>query len=139
MSRVIYHVRNFASRYDNLITKHPLRTKCATAAALAVIGDGIAQYVSYYRSTKKDSEFKLDKQRSLTFFLVGGFCAAPLFHFWYNWLDQLPRQAAKYKPFKNIGKWGTLGLKLAFDQVCFFLYLLSSLIVILIFHYLFPG
>ena len=117
MSRVVYHVRNFASHYDNLITKYPLPTKCATAAGLAVLGDGIAQYISYYRGNKKGADFKLDMNRSLTFFLVGGFCAAPLFHYWYNWLDKMPQQATKLKPFRNIGKWGTLGLKLAFDQV----------------------
>jgi predicted PurR-regulated permease PerM len=107
----------FAKFYDRAITNDPLTTKCITAAVLSVVGDSLAQTISHYRSEKTLATFTLDKARTLTFFVVGGAISAPLCHYWYNWLDTVPKLAMQYKPFANLGKWGSLGLKLCCDQV----------------------
>lgn len=117
MSGIVARTKRFVAVYDDAILRHPITTKCVTAALLALSGDGFAQVIAHYRQTGRVLDAELDVERAVTFCLAGGIIPALMFHPWYNWLDKLPQRLTVFKPFQNMSKWKNLAVKVAFDQV----------------------
>ena len=81
--------------YNNLLERHPIKTKALTSGVMYSAGDIIAQAGAHYNENKEKaieqrSKFKLDYKRALVFFVYGTVIAGPLYHIWFNNLDRLP-------------------------------------------------
>jgi len=80
-------LRPVVSLYCNALAKNPIATNCATAAALSVASDAIAQSVERRGST--DSTQKHDTVRSLWMALWGFIMSGLMIHYWFIFLNGL--------------------------------------------------
>jgi len=78
--------------YNNALEKYPLTTKSITSGAMYAAGDLIAQYSEAYSSCKPGEEkvMKWNKNRTLAFLIFGTVIGGPLYHYWFNYLNELP-------------------------------------------------
>lgn len=72
------------ARYDQLLQRHPLATKCTTSAVLFGVGDVLAQAVESNGVLES-----VDTSRVLRMLIWGGCIFAPLAHTWYKMLDKV--------------------------------------------------
>ena len=75
-------MRGWPEDYHSHLQTFPVVTKSATAAAVALLGDVLAQAVF-------EEHDVLDLFRSFTVALEGAFVSGPLLHYAYEWLDDL--------------------------------------------------
>ena len=80
-------LRPVVSLYCAALNKNPIATNCATAAALSVASDAIAQSVERRGST--DSTKKHDTSRSLWMALWGFIMSGLMIHYWFIFLNGL--------------------------------------------------
>jgi len=116
--RVGAAARRCWAAYLSVLAERPLLTKASTAAALAALGDVLAQLVALAGSA--GGYQPLDVPRFLRFAAVNGILVAPTFHIWYGWL-------ARRIP--GIGmRWALLRMlpdQLLFSPVFLYVFLLS--------------
>lgn len=82
-------------KYNELLEKHPLPVKCVTSGCLYAGGDLLAQYVENINENKTKSdgekiEFVVNYQRLGIFFTFGTAIGGPAYHYWFNYLNELP-------------------------------------------------
>ena len=80
-------LRPVVSLYCTALAKNPIATNCATAAALSVASDAIAQSVERRGST--DPTQKHDTFRSLWMALWGFIMSGLMIHYWFIFLNGL--------------------------------------------------
>ena len=80
MSKSISIFSAFASKYSKSLIESPYKTKMITNGVIFGLADLICQ--SFVE--KKSADRKLNYGRLLNMMAVGGLCAAPLGHLWYN-------------------------------------------------------
>ena len=139
-----------AIAYNGYLERHPLLTKSITSGVMYGCGDVIAQVVEQgidYKKSYKD--YIISYKRTGIFFLFGIFIAGPSYHYWFNYLNELPaalwslkqsnqrwRILRAYAILKShgidvkldmekipkaakIGKWTSKFVKIAVDQLVF--------------------
>jgi len=95
----------FRNWYSEKLETHPLITKSITGGLIAASGDIICQYGMYNpaKEKKKMNDGKdrkdhtdpsiltdvFDPMRSVHFYMMGAFFAAPLNHIWFNFLSKI--------------------------------------------------
>eukprot|EP00980_Cylindrotheca_fusiformis_P003259 scaffold735_cov116-Cylindrotheca_fusiformis.AAC.29 len=99
-------VRSFWKRYTASMDRYPLWTNCWTSGLLTLLGDLVAQLISY----SAVSEISL--YESCKFFLLGLCVQAPMSHYYYLALDDA------FPPTPNPWTISTL-IKLVIDQLLF--------------------
>ena len=139
-----------AIAYNGYLERYPLLTKSITSGVMYGCGDVIAQVVEQgidYKKSYKD--YFISYKRTGIFFLFGIFIAGPSYHYWFNYLNELPaalwslkqsnqrwRILRAYAILKShgidvkldmekipkaakIGKWTSKFVKIAVDQLVF--------------------
>lgn len=81
--------------YNDALERHPLSTKSITSGGMYAAGDVIAQYAETYNynSNRPPGEHKTtkwNKNRTIAFFIFGIGLGGPAFHYWFNYLNELP-------------------------------------------------
>ena len=82
-------------KYNELLETHPLPVKCVTSGCLYAGGDLVAQYVENFNENKTKSdddktEFVVNYKRIGIFFVYGTAIGGPAYHYWFNYLNELP-------------------------------------------------
>ena len=139
-----------AIAYNGYLERHPLLTKSITSGVMYGCGDVIAQVVEQGTDYKKSyKDYIISYKRTGIFFLFGIFIAGPSYHYWFNYLNELPaalwslkqsnqrwRILRAYAILKShgidvkldmekmpkaakIGKWTSKFVKIAVDQLVF--------------------
>lgn len=93
--------------YNTALIRYPLIVKSVTSGTMYAGGDVIAQYMETYnlnKVNKTNVQTKLNKKRILTFFLFGTFIGGPAFHYWFNYLNELPAMFLRMKQSRHRGK-----------------------------------
>jgi hypothetical protein len=81
--------------YNDALEKHPLSTKSITSGGMYAAGDVIAQYAETYnynrnRPPEEHRTTQWNKNRTIAFFIFGIGLGGPAFHYWFNYLNELP-------------------------------------------------
>lgn len=95
--------------YNDVLIKYPLLTKCVTSGVMYASGDVLAQYTENYTKQSQDGKckeepFRLNKKRTALFFVFGTIISGPSYHYWFNYLNELPALMWRYKQTKHRGK-----------------------------------
>eukprot|EP00596_Hydrurales_sp_CCMP1899_P000946 CAMPEP_0119037504 /NCGR_PEP_ID=MMETSP1177-20130426/5895_1 /TAXON_ID=2985 /ORGANISM="Ochromonas sp, Strain CCMP1899" /LENGTH=312 /DNA_ID=CAMNT_0006998867 /DNA_START=501 /DNA_END=1439 /DNA_ORIENTATION=- len=97
--------------YSNALDTHPIKTKCLTSGIMYSGGDIIAQWGENYNNNlarrtegKEDNELEVNWKRAGIFFVFGTFLGGPAYHYWFNYLDELPAMAYRLKALRERGK-----------------------------------
>lgn len=87
------------TKYNQLLDKHPWKTKCVTSAFMYGAGDLCAQKAEHYNKSKEAEEkgedapgFHIDWSRAGVFFTFGLLVGGPAYTAWFARLDMLPAQ-----------------------------------------------
>lgn len=94
--------------YNDLLERSPLSTKSVTSGVMYAGGDAIAQYVEHRktnenRDSKDKASFIINKKRLVAFFIYGTCVAGPVFHYWFNYLNELPQVLWRLKQSRQRG------------------------------------
>lgn len=81
--------------YNRQLLLNPMRTKMLSSAIIAALGDIILQLATYVSQNYYDmgaglGGFRYDSLRTLSFFLISGLYGAPVTHYWFDYLNNLP-------------------------------------------------
>lgn len=95
--------------YNGLLERQPVRTKSVTSGIMYAGGDAIAQYVEHRKAnedkaTADRASFVLDRKRLVVFFVYGTCVAGPVYHYWFNYLNELPQVLWRLKQSQQRGK-----------------------------------
>ena len=83
--RMILSPYSITTWYMKQLDTHELRTKFASSAILALVGDVCAQkVVTHYMNPIEAATAKLDKRRMMAMFIDGLVCTGPLLHYVYE-------------------------------------------------------
>eukprot|EP01035_Chromulina_nebulosa_P026417 gene26416-34579_t len=141
--------------YDKALQSNPILTKCITSGAMYMGGDMIAQYAETYNANllvddeKEHQVTVIDQKRSAVFLIYGTVIAGTAYHYWFNYLNELPALLWKLKQSRQrgnilrayaylkshgievkldlqklpkslpLGKWESKGAKILADQLIF--------------------
>jgi hypothetical protein len=96
--------------YSNALDTHPIKTKCLTSGIMYSGGDIIAQWGENYNNNlarrtdgKADKDLEVNWKRAGIFFVFGTFLGGPAYHYWFNYLDELPAVAYRLKALRERG------------------------------------
>lgn len=95
------------TKYNDVLERKPLLTKSITTGIMYGAGDVLAQYAENFTSdpADKDEEKKgLDYKRLFVFTLFGTVVGGPAFHYWYNYLNEVPALLLQLKRSRQRGK-----------------------------------
>lgn len=90
--------------YNDVLIKYPLLTKSVTSGVMYAGGDVLAQYAEAYSKGESWTSVRLDKKRVGIFFLFGTVFSGPVYHYWFNYLNELPAVLWQIKQMKHRGK-----------------------------------
>lgn len=95
--------------YNDLLERSPVSTKSVTSGVMYAGGDAIAQYVEHYKANENKTKeeqttFTFDKKRLAVFFIYGTCVAGPVYHYWFNYLNELPQVLWRLKQSRQRGK-----------------------------------
>jgi hypothetical protein len=105
--------------YNRLLETNPVATKSVTSGVMYAGGDVIAQVLEHYTEQLEhaDSETghwdvfvhtiqntKINWDRSAVFFVFGTFISGPAYHYWFNYLNELPNIMWQLKQSNHRGK-----------------------------------
>ncbi|RYH17874.1 Mpv17/PMP22 family protein [archaeon] len=94
--------------YNGLLERKPLLTKCITSGIMYGGGDVMAQYTEHYQQHKDDPSkapnMTVNYKRFLSFFIFGTFVGGPSYHYWFNYLNELPAMLWRMKQSRHRGK-----------------------------------
>jgi hypothetical protein len=90
--------------YNDILIKYPLLTKSVTSGIMYAGGDVLAQYAEAYSKGEKWASVRLDKKRVGIFFVFGTVFSGPVYHYWFNYLNELPAVLWQIKQMKHRGK-----------------------------------
>lgn len=96
-------------KYNELLERFPLPVKSITSGIMYAGGDILAQYTETYtvnRNKPSDDQqtTTLDKKRVAIFFIYGTFIAGPAYHYWFDYLNELPALLWRFKQTRHRGK-----------------------------------
>jgi hypothetical protein len=79
-------------KYNEVLERKPLLTKAITTGVMYGGGDLIAQYVENMNEEDKEKKknMEVNYKRLAVFTLFGLFIGGPAFHYWYNYLNEVP-------------------------------------------------
>lgn len=93
--------------YNDILQRRPLPTKIVTTGLMFAGGDILAQYTEHYveeKDKKERKEMIVDYKRMTIFFIFGTVLAGPSFHYWYNYLNEIPTLLWSLKKFRQRGR-----------------------------------
>lgn len=91
-------------KYNEVLERKPLLTKSITTGVMYGAGDAIAQYVENLNADEKDKKELFDLKRLAVFTLFGTVIGGPAFHYWYNYLNEVPAMLLQLKRSRQKGK-----------------------------------
>lgn len=92
------------TKYNDVLERRPLLTKSITTGIMYGAGDVLAQYVEHISSEDKDKKDWFNTKRAIVFTLFGTFVGGPAFHYWYNYLNEVPALLWQLKKSQQRGK-----------------------------------
>lgn len=76
-------------RYNDLLDRHPLRTKMCTSFCVSAFGSALGSYLSAGSARREKSTLKrIDWVDVLSYAIHGGIVNAPISHYWFEWLSR---------------------------------------------------
>ncbi len=95
-------------KYNEQLEKSPLSVKCITSGGLYAGGDLLAQYAETYNANlgKKESDHvttTINYKRLAVFFVFGTIVGGPAYHYWFNYLNELPAVLWRLKQTRQRG------------------------------------
>lgn len=100
-------------KYNDLLERRPLLTKSITTGVMYGAGDVIAQYVEKHQADAERSEEEkaalvgvdwFNYKRAMVFTFFGTCIGGPAFHYWYNYLNEVPAILLQLKRSRQRGK-----------------------------------
>ncbi len=96
-------------KYNALLEDSPISTKCLTSGVLYAGGDLLAQYADTYNTNlgKEKSDHintTVNYKRLGVFFLFGTVVGGPAYHYWFNYLNELPAALWRLKQTRQRGQ-----------------------------------
>mmetsp|Transcript_2822 Transcript_2822/g.4696 ORF Transcript_2822/g.4696 Transcript_2822/m.4696 type:complete len:327 (-) Transcript_2822:96-1076(-) len=95
------------TKYNDLLERKPLLTKSITTGVMYGAGDVLAQYVENMQLDEKDADKNKDwfnYKRLAVFTTFGTVVGGPAFHYWYNYLNEVPAMLLQLKRSRQRGK-----------------------------------
>jgi len=91
-------------KYNELLERRPLLTKSITTGVMYGAGDVIAQHVEHMSEEDKTKEDWFNYKRTAVFTMFGAMVGGPAFHYWYNYLNEIPALLWTLKKSRQRGK-----------------------------------
>jgi hypothetical protein len=91
-------------KYNDLLERRPLLTKSITTGVMYGGGDVLAQYVEHMQEEDKDNKDWFNGKRTFVFAMFGTIVGGPAFHYWYDYLSEIPGLLWQLKKSRQRGK-----------------------------------
>jgi len=94
------------TKYNDVLERRPLLTKSITTGVMYGAGDVLAQYVENMQTEPGEEQKKdwFNYKRLLVFTAFGTVIGGPAFHYWYNYLNEVPAIMLQLKRSRQRGK-----------------------------------
>lgn len=94
--------------YNDLLERRPLLIKSLTSGVMYSGGDVLAQYTENYNNNKDKAEedkvpLNISLKRCWIFFVYGTVIGGPAYHYWFNYLNELPALLWRMKQSRQRG------------------------------------